>query len=230
MFRDAVLTLFLVGWRHHLPPELTSQIVEFLPRTFWNDEAYCAYPQCSMDHFIRVFDGKAAKKPQLTTCKCNIRFYCKHGVGRAGPNARTLRSCAKEYIYEGHKRECCVGACSFPLNAKESAFLSRWEEGRAEEEGEEEEEEGEWEDVGSSEEEEDLEAWGDDGEGGVVVDLDGLEDGEFAQRKSEAVRAHFVKAYTESGRWPWIDGEEEGEEGEEEEGGGQGAEEDEIWL
>jgi hypothetical protein len=117
-------------------------------------------------------------------------------------------------MYEGHKKECGVGACRFPLGGVERELLGTLE-GGAEGGGgggEGEDGEEEWESVSGSE---DGEEQG-DGDGAEDEDWGVEEEQELegtktpkdrAREKAARVTKHFKHIYEdEIGRFPWQDG------------------------
>jgi hypothetical protein len=220
-FRDAVLALFLVGYRCYMPPEVTQQIVEFLPRSFFvASDAVCSQLQCQFEHYVNRLQGSRTdgdkgdrggafkgKGDGVVPCACGLKWFCAgKGKGKS--------KCASRAMYEGHKKECGVGACRFPLGGVERELLGTLE-GGAEGGGgggEGEDGEEEWESVSGSE---DGEEQG-DGDGAEDEDWGVEEEQELegtktpkdrAREKAARVTKHFKHIYEdEIGRFPWQDG------------------------
>jgi hypothetical protein len=152
-YRDAVMELFFVGYRTYLMPEVTRQIVEFLPRWFWAEGEWdkgCARFHCGFEWNVQKLCGctdenkftprlspeKKKKTKKLEMCECGMRFCCKM-PGKRTTGDRTdkpahgknnsVYSCVDNYLYEEHKRECGTGSCRFPMSEKERRFVDLWE-------------------------------------------------------------------------------------------------------
>lgn len=119
-FRDAIKTIALCAYRHHMPLEICIAVNSYLSRDWWPDErTKCWYYDCQIQQLqsflFRREDSKVKAIKCRTRCeKCHVAHACseKH---------------LKAIYRDGHRRECKTPPMRIP-NDDDMAFCAKFDE------------------------------------------------------------------------------------------------------